>query len=49
MRSDEYGPGEREWRRGVELLHSEIEARFIYIADKIAAWDARRGEADDDA
>ena len=49
VRSDEYGPGEREWRRGVELLHSEIEARFIYIADKIAAWDARRGEADDDA
>ncbi len=47
--TDEFGPGEREWRRAVELLHSEVEARFTYIADKIAAWDAKREGADDDA
>ena len=46
---DEFGPGEREWRRAVELLHSEVEARFTYIADKIAAWDAEQQGADDDA
>ena len=47
--ADEFGPGEREWRRAVELLHSEVEARFIYIADKLAAWSATQGGADDDA
>ncbi len=40
--ADEFGPGEWAWREAVGLLHSEVEARFIYIADKIAAWDAEQ-------
>ena len=49
---DQAGPGERTWRAAVELLHSEVEARFTYIADKIAEWDAQQSDAlqgDDDA
>ncbi len=37
--ADENGPGEQAWRAAVKLLHDEIDDRWQYIADKIAAWD----------
>ena len=37
--ADENGPGELKWRAAVKLLHGEIDDRWQYIADKIAAWD----------
>ena len=37
--ADEHGPGELKWRAAVRLLHGEIDDRWQYIADKIAAWD----------
>jgi len=45
--ADENGPGEIQWRAAVRLLHDEIDDRWQYIADKIAAWDAT-GEAPGD-
>ena len=37
--ADENGPGASKWRAAVKLLHDEIDDRWQYIADKIAAWD----------
>ena len=37
--ADDNGPGEVKWRAAVRLLHEEIDDRWQYIADKIAAWD----------
>ena len=40
VRADPNGPGYRAWQEAVRALDWEIEQRYQYIADKIAAWDA---------
>lgn len=47
VRADEFGPGLQAWREAVALLHQEVEGRFAYIAEKIAAWDAKRSSSSD--